>query len=101
MSVYERIREIGTMMAIGMKPKNIAYLFCFESAFIGLFGSIVGSLLGSAAAYYFETHGMSFEMFGLKDITTFPISTFYADLTAGTVILTFCLGVVVSVLSGL
>ena len=101
MSVYERIREIGTMMAIGMKPKNIAYLFCIESAFIGLFGSIVGALLGSVVTYYLETHGLSFEMFGLEDIKTFPISTFYADLTVGMVVLTFCLGIVVSVLSGL
>jgi len=101
MSVYERIREIGTMMAIGMKPKNITYLFCIESAFIGLFGSIVGALLGSVVTYYLETHGLSFEMFGLENITTFPISTFYADLTVGMVVLTFCLGIVVSILSGL
>jgi len=101
MSVYERIREIGTMMAIGMKPKNIAYLFCLESGFIGLFGSMVGSLLGSAATYYLETHGLSLEMLGLKGITTFPISTFYADLTVGMVVLTFSLGIIVSILSGL
>lgn len=101
MSVYERIREIGTMMAIGMKPKNITYLFCLESAFIGLFGSIVGSLLGSVATYYLETHGLSFEMMGIEGIKSFPISTFYADLTVGMVVSTFCLGVVVSVISGL
>jgi putative ABC transport system permease protein len=45
MAVYERIREIGTISAIGTSPKKIWSLFLFEGLFLGLFSAFLGSLL--------------------------------------------------------
>ncbi len=45
MAVFERIREIGTISAIGTKPKKILSLFLIEGFFLGIFGAAVGNIL--------------------------------------------------------
>jgi putative ABC transport system permease protein len=42
MTVYERIREIGTIAAIGTLPKKILSLFLVEGLFLGVAGAFVG-----------------------------------------------------------
>lgn len=44
-SVLQRTREIGLMKALGMRKKDIGWLFRFEAAWIGLLGGVIGSLL--------------------------------------------------------
>lgn len=46
MSVRERTKEIGTLRAIGMQKKQVRSLFMTEAALLGLFGAVVGSVLG-------------------------------------------------------
>jgi putative ABC transport system permease protein len=46
MAVYERIREIGTIAAIGTLPGKILSLFLVEGFFLGVFGAGVGVVLG-------------------------------------------------------
>jgi putative ABC transport system permease protein len=48
MNVLERVREIGTMMAIGVKQRAILILFVFEGVFLGALGAALGLLLGAA-----------------------------------------------------
>jgi len=45
MAVYERIREIGTIAAIGTSPAKIRALFLTEGLLLGIFGSMCGSLI--------------------------------------------------------
>ncbi len=47
MSVYERIREIGTMAAIGTPPGRILSMFLLEGLSLGIGGAILGNLAGS------------------------------------------------------
>jgi len=51
-TVTERTREIGTMMAIGAKRRDIMQLFLFQSAMIGLFGGILGCVLGASGSAF-------------------------------------------------
>lgn len=44
-AVMERIREIGTLRALGMKKRQIITLFAAESGILGLTGSAVGVFL--------------------------------------------------------
>ncbi len=46
MAVYERIKEIGTLMAIGTLPGKIRAMFLLEGLFLGFFGSVAGSIIG-------------------------------------------------------
>jgi putative ABC transport system permease protein len=46
MAVYERVREIGTIAAIGTLPSKILSLFLVEGFCLGLTGAIVGVVFG-------------------------------------------------------
>jgi putative ABC transport system permease protein len=46
MAVYERVREIGTIAAIGTLPRKILTLFLVEGFFLGLAGGMIGVLVG-------------------------------------------------------
>ncbi len=45
-SVYERTKEIGILKAIGAKKKTIVTMFLVEAGVIGMFGGIIGIILG-------------------------------------------------------
>lgn len=51
MAVYERIREIGTIAAIGTRPSRILSLFLAEGLLLGAIGTVLGTLLSLAAIY--------------------------------------------------
>lgn len=50
MSVLERTREIGTLMAIGFRRRRILTLFILEGGLLGMFGGLGGIALGYALA---------------------------------------------------
>jgi putative ABC transport system permease protein len=46
MAVYERIREIGTIGAIGTLPGKILSMFVIEGFSLGVLGAVVGNIIG-------------------------------------------------------
>jgi putative ABC transport system permease protein len=46
MAVYERVREIGTIAAIGTLPRKILSLFLVEGFCLGVTGAVVGVVFG-------------------------------------------------------
>jgi len=60
MAVYERIREIGTMAAIGTLPRKILGLFVWEGFTMGIVGAVIGSLLSAAAIYGIDLSRITF-----------------------------------------
>ena len=51
MAVYERIREIGTIAAIGTPPSRILSLFLGEGLLLGLLGTALGTLVSLVVIY--------------------------------------------------
>ena len=51
MAVYERVREIGTMAAIGTLPRRILSMFLIEGFLLGAVGAAIGSLLSIVMIY--------------------------------------------------
>ncbi len=49
MTMYERIREIGTMRAVGMQRPQVRNLFLLEALFLALAGAVVGIALAAVA----------------------------------------------------
>jgi putative ABC transport system permease protein len=102
MSVFERTRELGIMMAIGTKPRQIVTMVLLESVFISLLGVILGIIVGSSISYYFFIHPFDFSDYQ-KEMEVFAQVTtvFPAKLTAHNVIttafLTFMFGVLFSI----
>lgn len=62
MSVYERTREIGTMMAVGVRRRQILTLFLLEAALLGLAGGLVGAAVGAGYVYYLAHTGVTFRL---------------------------------------
>jgi len=58
MNVLERTGEIGTLMALGAKGKEIMRLFLTEGFILGLTGGLTGLLLGFVLARVISSHGI-------------------------------------------
>jgi putative ABC transport system permease protein len=87
MAVLERTHEMGVMMAMGMKGRDLVTLFLAEAAFIALVGGLLGGALGSGLSIYAEAVGLDFsQMLGeveapipyLQDYTIYPDFTLSA-----------------------
>lgn len=57
LTVTERVREIGTMKAMGATEADIRTLFVFESGFLGLISGLIGVVLGSGIALLISSIG--------------------------------------------
>lgn len=60
MSVLERVREFGVMMAVGMKPGSLAALVLIEGTILGFASAVIGTVLGTAFTYPLATSGLDF-----------------------------------------
>lgn len=56
-SVIERIREIGTLKALGAQKSNILALFLVEALIIGIMGATLGLLAGIGGGYLLTRAG--------------------------------------------
>ncbi|HNN97234.1 MAG TPA: FtsX-like permease family protein, partial [Pseudomonadota bacterium] len=62
MSVHERVREIGTMLSIGMRRRQITVLFLWEAGLMGLLSAVVGTGLGYAVVRWLGRQGIKGHM---------------------------------------
>jgi putative ABC transport system permease protein len=90
MSVMDRVREFGVLLAVGMKRMRVFLLILFETAILSFFGGIIGMLLGSFTIWYFSDKGIDLSLFtegfsawGMPSILypALPLS-FYGVLTS-------------------
>ena len=58
MSIKERTKEIGTILAMGMHERHVLKLFVFESFTLSVTSSLVGLLLGVGLTKWFEKNGI-------------------------------------------
>jgi len=65
MAVYERIREIGTIAAIGTLPEKILYMYLAEGLFLGIVGSITGIIVSAVIIQIINAVGITFD-FGMQ-----------------------------------
>ncbi len=60
MSVLERTREFGVMMALGLKPGNLARLVMTETFMMACLGLALGILVGFCITWYLSIVGFSY-----------------------------------------
>ncbi len=60
MAVFERIREIGTIAAIGTMPEKILSLFLIEGFSLGVAGVVVGNLLAYLSIFLINSIKITF-----------------------------------------
>jgi putative ABC transport system permease protein len=85
MAVYERMREIGTISAIGTMPGKILSMFLLEGLSIGIFGALIGDAIGCAIIYLLNISHITFN-FGRQTGLLLEPHVGIADLLAVSVI---------------
>jgi ABC-type lipoprotein release transport system permease subunit len=60
MSVLERTREFGMLLALGMRPRLVGGMVWIELILIALVGDGLGIAIGAAITLWFERHGITY-----------------------------------------
>ena len=58
MSVLDRVRDFGILLAVGMYRTRLFTMIILESLFLSFSGGIIGVIIGWAVTQYFKTHGI-------------------------------------------
>jgi len=95
MAVYERIREIGTMSAIGTQPGKVLALFLSEGFLLGLAGTLVGVVISVGAIWALNSMTMTFSFGRQEGLVLAP------TIAAADVLTTALLTIMVAVLASL
>lgn len=96
MAVYERTREIGTMMSVGVRRRQILALFLLEAAMLGLSGGVAGAAVGCGYVAYLWYTGVTLKMGN----ASMPF-TMHPFITQGYVLFVLCLATAGAVLAAL
>jgi len=94
MAIFERKREFGVLMAIGMAPGRLMKSLFLESAMITGIGIILGIISGGMVTGYFQAHGILISgasevlsQFGLPDRLYPQLSLLSISIGAGIVLI--------------
>jgi ABC-type lipoprotein release transport system permease subunit len=84
MAVFERIREMGILAALGMKGRQIMLMFLFEATALGLGGVVVGIIFGLAGVAYLARVGIPIGDIGAAAQNIALGTVMYARFVPGT-----------------
>lgn len=76
-SVYERVREIGTMKCLGALDQHIITLFFVEAFLQGTIGGLIGVILGTAGALATTVSTTGFEI--ILKVNPIKLLTLYSS----------------------
>ena len=104
MAVIRKTREIGLLVAMGARPRQVAYSFCFQGFVIGLVGTIAGILMSVICLFYRRTILSAYaditntqtNFLGQYDVYEIPVHYLASDF-----ITVSCFAVFISTLAGL
>ena len=95
MAVYERLREIGTLAAIGTQPKRILGMFVAEGLLLGVVGSVLGTMLSLLLIGVLQFYPLHFAFGRQEDLLLSPA------IGAGDVLFISLLVILIAVLASL
>lgn len=104
MAVIRKTREIGLLVAMGARPHQVAYSFCFQGFVIGLLGTSLGILMAVVCLHfrrqilsaYADLTNTQTNFLGQYDVYEIPVHYLASDFL---VVISFAL--VISTLAGL
>jgi putative ABC transport system permease protein len=81
MSVLERTRELGVLLALGLRPRAVFRLVYLESMLLGGVGLVLGLAVGIALVLWFQAHPVflgekmagAMELFGAEPVMTWKL----------------------------
>jgi len=88
-SVLERVREFGILIALGTSFRLISIMIFFEAFFIGFIGFLVGSIFGFLILLYCSIYGLNLSFFS-EGLNSFGMSAIlFTDIKIGYFVLAF------------
>jgi ABC-type lipoprotein release transport system permease subunit len=84
MSVLDRIREFGMLMAVGMKRRRLFAMIMLETLFLSLTGSLAGTALGAMTLAWASTTGINLAWFS-EGLTLYGMSSMLYPAVHGVV----------------
>ncbi len=63
MALFERMREIGMLLSIGMSRRRVFGMIMLEASMLTIAGAAAGMLLATFSINYFSDRGLNLEMF--------------------------------------
>lgn len=100
MSVFERTKELGIMIALGLRPRQIVYLILMETVVLAVLSILIGLVLGGALDWWIVTEGIplgtSLEFMGFQMDPTLK-----GEVRPSGIILTAIMVFVISLISSL
>jgi lipoprotein-releasing system permease protein len=104
MAVMRKTREIGLLVAMGARPRQVAYSFCFQGFAIGSIGTLSGILMALVCLHYrlpiltvySKLTQSEVNFLGVYDVYEIPVHYLASDFIAVT-----CFAIGISTLAGL
>lgn len=101
MSVFERIREIGVLMSIGMRNEKIFLMILIEAFTIGTAGTIIGVISGYLINIPFSTFGINLSVFA-QSLESFAVGAIlYPKLSVENFVMILLMIPLISILGAL
>jgi ABC-type lipoprotein release transport system permease subunit len=101
MSVFERIREFGVLMAIGMKNSRVIGMILLEALLLGVLGTMIGIVAASAITLPLSVSGLDLSRFS-EGLTAFGSgSIIYPVLSVASLIESLCVIPLIAVLGAM
>ena len=95
MAVFERVREIGTIAAIGTLPHKILSMFIIEGLCLGITGVFIGNIAGAAIVFILNLLKITFTFGQQKDLLL------YASIKPNDILVISITVIIVSVIASL
>ena len=93
MAIFERTREFGVLMAIGITPGRLSKLLLIESTTMTMLGIFLGIIIGGLITWYFQVHGIVISgaselmrQYGLPERTFPKLSVLSVSIGSGVVL---------------
>jgi len=74
MAIFERIKEIGVLMAVGMSKRRIFWMIILETVFLSLTGAAIGMVVSAWLVHTAGTSGINLSMFA-QGLESFGVSS--------------------------
>lgn len=97
LGALRRYGEVGIRLAIGEQKGHIYRSMIYESIFIGIAGSILGTALGLCAGYYLQIKGLDLSSL-MKNMTMMTPVVFRASVTTETYYIGFFPGLLSTII---
>jgi ABC-type lipoprotein release transport system permease subunit len=108
MAILERRKELGMLMAIGMKRNRVFRMIMYETVFLSLVGAMLGIILSVLTIYHLSQKGLNlsiwstgFEAIGYDPIVYFQLDTSYLIQIVVLVIITGILASIIPAIKAL